>query len=214
MENQESSNSGNNQEHYSTDSTTDFFTAMEKQVNGSIAEDNATTTTSSAPVDNTTQPVKATDETQRVNWKKRYEDSSREAKRMFGEMQGLKPYAAIIQAMKNDGGLVEHVRDYLEDGGSSKSIEGKLGLSEDFEFDANELGDPKSDSSKVMNAHVDKLVQQRLQQFGKANQAQMNKKQFVQARKAEEMQFRKDHPDMNDDQYKDCLLYTSPSPRD
>ena len=162
----------NSEEHYSSDSSTDFFDAMDKDVNSMVSEESQ-----SEPMNETTQKkVNNTARTgsQNINWKKRYQDSSREAQRMNGEMQSLKPYAAIIEAMKKDGGLVDHVRGYLEGGGSNQSIQSKLGLAEDFEFDGNELGDPKSDSSKVLNAHVDGLVQSRM---GQINQLQNQKAQ-------------------------------------
>ena len=202
MKTEESSNS----EHYSSDSTADFFTAMENEVNSMAGEESQS---QPQPIKETTpQPIAnntANEGSQRVDWKKRYQDSSREAKRMYGQMQELKPYAAIIEAMKKDGGLVDHVRGYLENGGGSASIQGKLGLPEDFEFDANELGDANSDSSKVLNAHVDTLVQQRLQQHSKVQNQEANKQRFMHARAAEEKQFRTNHPDMNDEQYKEML---------
>ena len=120
-------------------------------------------------------------------------------------MQNLKPYAAIIEAMKNDGGLVDHVRGYLETGKGNQSIQSQLGLPEDYEFDANELGDPKSDSSKVLNAHVDSLVQSRLQQHSQGQAQQMEKQRFANARMAEEAKFRKEHPNMTDDQFKTMI---------
>ena len=197
---------GSNSTHYSEDSTGDFFDAMEKEVNSIAGEGDSVQ--DSKPMKEATPRQTAGNTAQapqRIDWKKRYQDSSREAKRMHSEMQNLKPYGAIIEAMKKDGGLVDHVRDYLTNGGGNTSIQGKLGLSEDFEFDADDLGDPGSDSSKVLNAHVDQLVQSRLQQFSQVQDKKVAQQRFAQARLAEERQFRKDHPEMTDDQYKQML---------
>ena len=189
---------------YGSDPSADFFEAMEDKVNSMVNEESQT-----QPIQEV-NPVKQANNTankapQGVDWKKRYQDSSREAKKMYGQMQGLKPYAAIIEAMKRDGGLVDHVRGYLEKGGGNQSIQSKLGLDEDYEFDANELGDPNSDSSKVLNAHVDSLVQSRLQQYNQGQAQQMEKQRFAQARMAEEAAFRKNHPEMTDEQYKTMI---------
>ena len=187
---------------YGSDPSANLFEAMEEKVNSMVSEEE----TQTQPIQEV-NPIRkagnAADKApQRVDWKKRYQDSSREAKKMYGQMQGLKPYAAIIEAMKQDGGLVDHVRGYLEEGKSNQTIQSKLGLDEDFEFDANELGDPGSDSTKVLNAHVDSLVKGRLQQYNQGQAQQVEKQRFAQARMAEEANFRKSHPEMTDDQYK------------
>tara|TARA_Y100000401_G_scaffold48526_1_gene37710 strand:+ start:7761 stop:8603 length:843 start_codon:yes stop_codon:yes gene_type:complete len=191
------------------DSSGDFFESLENDVNSMVKEESQVN-----PITETTQVVQKADNkaktgSQRIDWKKRYQDSSREAQRMHSEMQNLKPYAAIIEAMKKDGGLVDHVRGYLEDGGSNQSIQNKLGLGEDFEFDANELGDPNSDSSKVLNAHVDKLVQNRMTQINQVQTKKAQQAQLKQERLAEEKKFRANHPEMTDDQYEDLLLRAS-----
>ena len=198
----------NSEEHYTSDSSTDFFDAMDKDVNSMVSEGSQP-----EPTNETTQ-IKTANNTaktgsQRIDWKKRYQDSSREAQRINAEMQSLKPYAAIIDAMKKDGGLVDHVRGYLENGGSNQSIQSKLGLSEDFEFDANELGDPNSDSSKVLNAHVDGLVQSRMGQINQLQNQKAQEQAIYQSRLREEADFRKNHPEIDDDQYEDLLHQAS-----
>jgi hypothetical protein len=194
---------GNSEEMYS-DSSTDFFDAMEKDVNSMVNEESQT-----EPISGTTQNTQANNTartgSQRIDWKKRYQDSSREAQRLHSEVKDLKPYAAIIDAMKKDGGLVDHVRGYLENGGANQSIQSQLGLDEDFEFDANELGDPSSDSSKVLNAHVDKLVQSRITQMNQAQTQKANEAKAYQARLNEEKKFRESHPEIGDDEYQDLL---------
>ena len=99
-------------------------------------------------------------------YKKRYSDSSSEAIRLREQYKEVEPFVPVLEAMKEDSGLVDHVRNYLENGGSpSQSIQDKLSLDEDFIYDANEaVSDPESDSAKVMNAHVDSIVKQRINQ--------------------------------------------------
>jgi hypothetical protein len=93
--------------------------------------------------------------------------------------------------MKNDSGLVDHVRDYLKGGGKpAQSIQERLGLDEDFVFDPNDITDPDSDSAKVMNAHVDSMVQQRVGQMLNTEKQRAMQMQQAQARSAEEQAFK------------------------
>ena len=96
--------------------------------------------------------------------------------------------------MKNDSGLVDHVRDYLKNGGKpEKSIQEHLGLEEDFVFDANDITDPDSDSAKLMNAHVDRMVQGGVGQMLQAEKQRAQQVQQANARVSEEQSFRDKH---------------------
>ena len=83
--------------------------------------------------------------------------------------------------MKRDSGLVDHVREYLQNGGRpDKTVKEQLNLGEDFQYDPQEaVEDPDSDSAKVMNAQINKVVNNRVNDVltkEKANAAQMQKK--------------------------------------
>jgi hypothetical protein len=104
--------------------------------------------------------------------------------------------------MKNDSGLVEHVRDYLVNGGQpSKSIQSSLGLDEDFMYNEQEaMSDPDSDSAKLMNAHVDKIVQQRVGGMMQREKERASQKVVENKRLDDESRFRKESG-MSDDEY-------------
>ena len=104
--------------------------------------------------------------------------------------------------MKNDSGLVDHVRNYLTSGGKpSATIQDQLGLDEDFVFDAGEaMSDANSDSARLMNAHVDKMVQGRVSQMIGAEKERAAQTQAEINRKQEEQTFRKTHK-MTDAEY-------------
>ena len=179
-----------------------FFDNLENQVNGSIIDDTAEVTQQQ-----TSGSEQATHNTQSVgsenveapiengtDWKKRYEDSSREAVRLSEQYKSVEPFVPVLEAMKNDSGLVDHVRDYLKNGGKpAESIQQRLGLDEDFVFDANDIADPDSDSAKVMNAHVDGMVQQRVGQMLTAEKQRAQQIQHAQAKAGEEKAFMKKH---------------------
>ena len=162
-------------------SETSFFDALEDDVNGVVA-DEAEAKVEETPqnVDpNTTEPTstqEVSDTPSRENWTKRYGDSTREAQKIRAELNELKPFVPVLEAMKKDSGLVEHVRGYFQNGGDvPNNVKDELRLGEDFQFDTEELvTDPASDSRKVFNTMVDKVVKKR------ANQILENEKQEAQ----------------------------------
>ena len=187
----------------------DFFNQLDDTVNSQIKDvPEATPSQTSGPVKAThiindkgsnTQMKQSTDST---DWAKRYKDSSREAVKWRDRYKEVEKFVPVLQAMKNDSGLVDHVRTYLENGGPpAQSIQDKLSLGEDFVFDQHEaMTDPESDSAKVMNAHVDSLVTQRVgsmvqEEKNRASQVQQQKRQ-----QAEEVAFKQKH-NMSDEDF-------------
>jgi len=185
----------------------DFFEALENDVNGAIQDETQhsevtqTQNSGSEQVTHVNNEQGSNNETQ-IDWEQRYKDSTREAQRLHGEMSDLKPFIPVLDAMKNDSGLVDHVRNYLTGGGKpSATIQDRLGLDEDFVFDSQEaMSDPKSDSAKLMNAHVDRLVQGRVGQMIGVEKKRAAQTQIEIKRKREEAAFREQHK-MTDEEY-------------
>ena len=107
-----------------------FFNQLENEVNGGIIDDTEVTQSQpsgSEQVTHTNQDDGSNNVDQSVDstdWKKRYEDSSREAVRLSEQYKSVEPFVPVLEAMKNDSGLVDHVRDYLVNGGKpAKSIQ-------------------------------------------------------------------------------------------
>ena len=187
-----------------------FFDQLEHEVNGGVIENTEVTqsqergskqvthTQHDDGSNNVEQSVDSTD------WKKRYEDSSREAVRLSDRYKEVEPFVPVLNAMKNDSGLVEHVKDYLQNGGQpDKTIQEQLKLDEDFIFDQQEaITDPDSDSAKLYNAHIDKMVQNRV---GQVLQAEKHRSQQIQAtrnRQLEEQAFKTEN-NMSDEAFED-----------
>jgi len=185
----------------------DFFEALENDVNGAIQDETqpseVTPPQDSGPVQETHVATEegSKNETQ-VDWEQRYKDSTREAQRLHTEISDLRPFIPVLDAMKNDSGLVDHVRNYLTSGGKpSATIQDQLGLGEDFVFDAGEaMSDTNSDSARLMNAHVDKMVQSRVGQMIGAEKERAAQTQSEINRKNEEQKFRETHK-MTDTEY-------------
>ena len=177
----------------------EFFDALDKNVNGAIIDDEIPQATRQQ----TSDPEQATHSTKNDGsnqwddennpYKKRYSDSSREAVNLKGQLKELEPFVPVLEAMKKDSGLVDHVRDYLVNGGQpAKTIQEKLNLGEDFMFDQSEaMSDPESDSAKLMNAHVDGIVQQRVGAMLNAEKQKSVQIQQAKARQSEELEFMK-----------------------
>ena len=184
-----------------------FFEALEEDVNGVITEDSTEATRQEVGTEQVTQQT--TVGSDNVGWdddgnpyKKRYQDSSREAVKLREQYKDVEPFVPVLEAMKNDSGLVEHVRDYLVNGGNTpKSVQEELNLDEDFMFDSQDaMTDPDSDSAKVLNAQVDKVVQQRVGQIVKAEKDNAVKIQQESQRRTIENDFR-EKKNMTDEQF-------------
>ena len=191
-----------NSETSNVNDSTDFFDRLENSVNGmvSVGEENKNT----KKTQNDNGPLKATHTSNgsSVNWdnesnpyKKRYKDSSREAGKMNKQLTDLKPFVPVLNAMKRDSGLVDHVRGYLQEGGKpSKNIKQQLNLSEDFVYDANEaIENPDSDSAKVMQAQINSAVNNRVNDVLKTEKAKSASMQRAMGQKRNEVNFVKKH---------------------
>ena len=106
--------------------------------------------------------------------------------------------------MKKDSGLVDHVRDYLESGGKpSKNMKDRLQLDDDFIFDAGEAYEnPDSDSARLMQAHIDQAVNQRVGSILEKEKLAAAKMRQKQGQKIQEEDFKKKH-NMSDDDFAD-----------
>ena len=150
-----------------------FFDNLDNQVNSGIIDDTEVTQNQTSGPEQVTHDYEdegsnnvEEQSADRTDWEKRYKDSSREAVKWRDRYQQVERFVPVLEVMKKDSGLVDHVREYLVGGGKpAQSIQESLGLEEDFMFDQQEaLTQPDSDSAKLLNAHVDKLVQGRISQ--------------------------------------------------
>ena len=191
-----------------TPGSSDFFDQLDNSVNSQIQDvPEVTQNQSSGPekVTHNQDTGSKTQNTQSINstdWEKRYKDSSREAVKWRDRYSEVEKFVPVLQAMKNDSGLVDHVRTYLENGGPpAQSVQEKLSLGEDFIFDQQEaMTDPNSDSAKVMNAHVDQLVTQRVGQMVNQEKERATQVQYAQKQKQDEAIFKKKH-NMSDEDF-------------
>ena len=181
----------------------DFFQALDESVNGGILSDTSQPTSNDNSGNTLSSQSEVSNEVSAdvEALKKRYSDSSREAKRLNGKLQELEPYMPILDAMRDDPNLISHVRNYFEGGGQTpQNMAEKLNLPEDFVFDAEEaFATPQSDSAKVLGATIDGIVHRRL------NTA-LSGQRVENQRLASETSFRSKY-DMTDDQWGEFVNY-------
>ena len=175
----------------------DFFESLDKSVNSGILDEPSQPTSEETSVNTQSSPseVQLQDDTGSDVLQKRYSDSSREAKRLNGKLKEIEPYMPILDAMREDPNLINHVRNYFEGGGQTPAtMADKLQLPEDFVFDADEaFSTPESDSAKVLGATVDGIVSRRLNGALKNQKAENQKL-------TKETSFRQKH-EMSDEQW-------------
>ena len=177
----------------------DFFESLDSSVNGGIIDSEYSQSTSQDLGDNTPASPSGVQEQDSDVLQKRYSDSSREAKRLNGKLNELEPYMPILDAMREDPNLIQHVRNYFEGGGQApESMAQNMDLPEDFQFDPDDaFTDPKSDSAKVFGATVDGIVQRRLNN-------ELGKQKTENQKLARETAFRQ-RIDMTDDEWSTFL---------
>ena len=173
----------------------DFFESLDTSVNSGIIDSEYSQSTSQDLGDNTPASPSGVQEQGEDALQKRYSDSSREAKRLNGKLTEIEPYMPILDAMREDPNLIQHVRNYFEGGGQApESMAQNMELPEDFSFDPDDaFTDPKSDSAKVFGATVDGIVQRRLNN-------ELGKQKTENQRLARETAFRQ-KSDMTEDEW-------------
>ena len=180
-----------------------FFEALDQSVNGGIIDEPSQTTSENFGVNTPASPSEVQqDVSENIDTlKKMYGDSSREAKKLNGQLKDLEPYMPILDAMREDPNLITHVRNYFEGGGQTpQNMANNLNLPEDFEFESNEaFQDPESDSAKLMGATIDGIVQRRLNGALQGQRAENSKL-------AKETSFRQKH-DMSDEEWEDFVSF-------
>ena len=184
---------------FDENTSNDFFESLDQSVNGGIQNETELAQSTSDKSDNTQMSPSEVQPQDSDVLQKRYSDSSREAKKLNGQLREIEPYMPILDAMREDPNLIQHVRNYFEGGGQApQTMTEKLNLSEDFVFDADDaFTSNDSDSAKVLNATVDGIVQRRL---GQALTGQKAENQKL----AKETAFRQKH-EMNDGQWTEFI---------
>ena len=175
-------------------SSSDFFSQLEQEYNGAV--DDSLLDTNDPPPKNepgnespvNTGPAQATPlpeqgNSNSIDWEKRYKSSSNEARKLNEKLKETSKFEPLLNVMRKDKGLVQHIKEYLEAGGTPKSMKEKLGVPDDFVYDPQEaMEDPESNSAKLFIAQVDKAVNAKVDKKHREKVAQV-KMQTANAKK-------------------------------
>ena len=190
-------------------SSDDFFSALDDDVNSMIIDpDQAVEVATPDEQSETVTQTQVSDSTiETTDWEKRYKDSSREAQKMKAKLDEVEPFIPILDTMKSDPGLVNNVKDYLQNGGKTENVKEALNLPDDFEFDMDEaVANPQSDSGKMFNHTIGGIVDQRVnQQLQTENQTRAQDAD-AEKRAAEAQQFKK-NTGMADEEFSDMMVW-------
>ena len=188
----------------------EFFDSLEKSLEpaffGDSDEEGGKGITSADDKGKTAEPPEEDLKKQLETLKKRYSDSSREAKRLKQELDQIKSLLPLLQSIRNEGSASEGITSFFQKGGKAQqNLKQELGLPEDFVFDPDEaINNPNSDSAKVLNALVESRVTEKLNAF-KAEQERM-------ARAIAEEQEVKKRFKLTDEQYQEIMEWAKRRP--
>jgi len=188
----------------------DFFESLDRKVNGMILDEDNTVEASGTKETQETdpEPVVKTDDHQH-DWEKRYKDSSSEAQRLKAQLDDVNQYEPIINRLKTDTGMIEAIKNYVENGNKPEDVKQALNLPEDFVFDLDDaMSDNSSLSAKALehtiSGVVDRRVNSQLQQERQVRSEETQKEQ--QARQAAEF---KERMNVTDEQYEDMMNWAN-----
>ena len=169
----------------------DFFEQLETEVNSMVVEDPQTEN----PIEQVTQQVADSGSREIDDYEKRYRDSSREAQNLKETLNKYEPFTGVLDAMREDPGMVDAVRGYLQEKQTPpKNVADALNLEEDFIYDTDEaIRNPESESAKVFNHMVDHVVQTRLGEAQQRQKKEVANVQRSQQLSQEKEQFLKSH---------------------
>jgi len=188
-----------------------FFDDLDREVNGAIRTDEEPkenqNATEQSKQDNPlfTDIEKAAPKEVDTDWEKRYSDSSREAQRLKDELDDLDRFKPYIEALHNDDGLVNVIRDYVQDGQKPKELKEELNLPEDFVFDIEDaVQNPSGDSARVFSGMIDRAVDGRVSSKLSADNDARTRDQMQIDRERQAKEFRSSR-NIGDDEFNEMM---------
>jgi len=196
------------------DSNDDFFDRIEADVNGAIQDAPVEQKTPDAVTPGMGTESREVQSNNQVNWeddsntyKVRFGDSTREAQRLAKENKDMhaihdkvKPYKSLIDVLEQDAGLVNMIKDYLDNGTAPNKVHN---LPEDFVMDMDEaIADPNSQSAKVLDSYIDKKSEKRVNDILRVERQKASKAAEVRRLRGQAKEFIQKN-EMTEDQFKE-----------
>ena len=184
----------------------DFFESLDREVNGMILDEDNTVEATETQATQVTDPapVVVTDDHQH-DWEKRYKDSSSEAQRLKAQLDESSQYDPIINRLKTDTGMVEAIKNYIDNGNKPQDVKQALNLPEDFVFDLDDaMGNSDSMSAKALEHTISGVVDRRVNsQLAQDRQIRSEETQ-KESRTRQAVEF-KERMKLSDEQYSEMM---------
>mgnify|MGYP003652398356 CR=1 FL=1 len=188
----------------------DFFESLDRKVNGMILDDNGVgevkpqETQSKADPSNNLQP-----DDHQHDWEKRYKDSSKEALKMKDQLTDLSEYAPIISRLKEDTGMVDAIKTYIDNGNKPQDVKQALNLPEDFMFDLDQaVTDPNSMSAKALEHTISNVVDHRVNNKLQQDKDERKEETLKDRQAREAIDFKESH-EISDNEYSEMMNWAN-----
>ena len=184
----------------------DFFESLDREVNGMILDEDNTVEATETQVTQVTDPapVVVTDDHQH-DWEKRYKDSSSEAQRLKAQLDESSQYDPIINRLKTDTGMVEAIKNYIDNGNKPQDVKQALNLPEDFVFDLDDaMGNSDSMSAKALEHTISGVVDRRVNSQLEQDRQIRSEETQKESRSRQAIDF-KERMKLSDEQYSEMM---------
>ena len=184
----------------------DFFESLDREVNGMILDEDNTVEATETQVTQVTDPapVVVTDDHQH-DWEKRYKDSSSEAQRLKAQLDDANQYEPIINRLKTDTGMVEAIKNYIDNGDKPQDVKQALNLPEDFVFDLDDaMGNSDSMSAKALEHTISGVVDRRVNSQLEQDRQIRSEETQKESRTRQAVEF-KERMKLSDEQYSEMM---------
>jgi len=184
----------------------DFFESLDREVNGMILDEDNTVEATETQVTQETDPapVVVTDDHQH-DWEKRYKDSSSEAQRLKAQLDDANQYEPIINRLKTDTGMVEAIKNYIDNGDKPQDVKQALNLPEDFVFDLDDaMGNSDSMSAKALEHTISGVVDRRVNSQLEQDRQIRSEETQKESRTRQAAEF-KERMKLSDEQYSEMM---------
>ena len=184
----------------------DFFESLDREVNGMILDEDNTVEAAETQATQVTDPapVVVTDDHQH-DWEKRYKDSSSEAQRLKAQLDDANQYEPIINRLKTDTGMVEAIKNYIDNGDKPQDVKQALNLPEDFVFDLDDaMGNSDSMSAKALEHTISGVVDRRVNSQLEQDRQIRSEETQKESRTRQAAEF-KERMKLSDEQYSEMM---------
>ena len=184
----------------------DFFESLDREVNGMILDEDNTVEAAETQATQVTDPapVVVTDDHQH-DWEKRYKDSSSEAQRLKAQLDDANQYEPIINRLKTDTGMVEAIKNYIDNGNKPQDVKQALNLPEDFVFDLDDaMGNSDSMSAKALEHTISGVVDRRVNSQLEQDRQIRSEETQKESRTRQAVEF-KERMKLSDEQYSEMM---------